>query len=439
MVKRKKVVVFGGAGFLGNHLVSQLLKEDFEVWIYDIKEPKEKFDREIKFVIGNILEKEKVNRIIRKADFVFNLAGFADLEECLEKPFEAIETNILGNALILEACRKNKVKKFLYASSLYAQGDSGGIYSSTKKSCESIIKDYHKYYGLNYTILQYGTVYGYGAPKTNSIYRYLKQAYAKKRIEYPGDGTETREYLHVMDAAKLTVKALDKEHENKTIIITGHHPTKVKDLFYMIDDVLGGIKIKYNTKVSKGKRASHYRITPYSYLEEIPKKVTSNTYLELGKGMIEVLKEISKEKNKELYEKKEKSQEIRKHCFSDEETNVGIDFDGVIHNHNKGFHDGTIYGDPIPEVHQAMRFLSKKYNIIIYTAKAKPDRPLINGKTGTQLIWDWLKKQKLDKYVKEVTSEKPRAAFYIDDLTIKFETWKDTLEQIKKLEKNKKK
>ena len=438
MAKKRKVVIFGGSGFLGKHLVAQLLKENFEVWIYDLVAPKEKFDNKIRLVVGNILEKEKINKILHKAEIVFNLAGITDLEECLEKPFEAIKTNILGNTLILEACRKNKVKRFLYASSLYAQGNSGGIYSSTKKSCESIIQDYKKYYGLNYTILQYGTVYGYGAPNTNSIYRYLKQAYVKKRIKYPGDGTETREYIHVIDAAKLTIKSLDKEYENKTIIITGHHPIKVKDLFYMINDILGGIKIQYNTKVSKGKKDSHYRITPYSYQEEIPQKVTNNISMEMGRGMVEVLKEIGKEKNKDFDKEKNKLPKVRKHCFSDEETNVGIDFDGVIHNHNKGFHDGTIYGNPIEGVHQAMKLLSKKYNIVIYTAKAKPDRPLVNGETGTELVWRWLKEQKLDQYVKEVTSEKPRAVFYIDDLTIKFDSWEDALKQIKELENKKK-
>ncbi len=294
-MKNEKVVVFGGSGFLGKHIVAQLLMNNFEVWVYDLVAPKDKFEKDITFIQGEILDRKKIENTIKGAKIVFNFAGIADLEECIEKPLEAVKTNILGNTIILESCTKNKVKRFVFASSLYAQGDAGGIYASTKKSCESLIKDYQKYFGLDYTILQYGTVYGYGAPRTNSLYRYLQQALTNRKIDYPGDGSETREYIHAIDAAKLTLKALEKEHKNKTIIITGHHPIKVKDLFYMINDILGGIKINYNVKVSKGKKNSHYRITPYSYQEEIPRKITDNIYMDLGKGIIEVLKEISKE------------------------------------------------------------------------------------------------------------------------------------------------
>ena len=114
-------------------------------------------------------------------------------------------------------------------------------------------------------------------------------------------------------------------------------------------------------------------------------------------------------------------QKIRKHSFQDETYQVGIDFDGVIHKCSKGFYDGTVYDDPIEGSLEALRKLSEKYTIIVYSAKAKPDRPLIDGKTGTELIWEWLRKFKMDKYIKEVTSEKPRAVFYIDDKAVRFE------------------
>ena len=114
---------------------------------------------------------------------------------------------------------------------------------------------------------------------------------------------------------------------------------------------------------------------------------------------------------------------IRKHSYPDEEINLGIDFDGVIHNNDKGFYDGTIYGDPIEGTEDALKTLADKYTLICYTAKAKPDRMLINGKTGTELVWEWLKKHKFDKYISKVTSEKPRAVAYIDDKAIRFSNW----------------
>tara|TARA_R100000329_G_C7479844_1_gene169055 strand:+ start:91 stop:483 length:393 start_codon:yes stop_codon:yes gene_type:complete len=120
----------------------------------------------------------------------------------------------------------------------------------------------------------------------------------------------------------------------------------------------------------------------------------------------------------------------RKHSFEDETYQIGIDFDGVIHRNSKGFYDGTVYDDPIEGAREALEAISKKYVIIVYSAKARSDRMLINGKTGVELIWEWLKKHELDQYVKDVTSEKPRAVCYIDDKAIRFENWGDSMNKL---------
>jgi hypothetical protein len=117
----------------------------------------------------------------------------------------------------------------------------------------------------------------------------------------------------------------------------------------------------------------------------------------------------------------------------DQALNLGIDFDGVIHDDSKGFHDGTIYGEPIPGALDALKTLSKHFRIIIFTAKAKPDRPLINGMSGSDLVEEWLLKYDVLKHVAEITSEKPRALLYIDDKGYRFENWKSTLSFIKSL------
>jgi hypothetical protein len=126
--------------------------------------------------------------------------------------------------------------------------------------------------------------------------------------------------------------------------------------------------------------------------------------------------------------------EIRENSFPDETYQVGVDFDGVLHKCSKGFYDGTIYDPPIKGSHNALRMLSEQYVIIIYSAKAKSDRPLINGKTGIELIWEWLKEHDMDRFVKEVTAEKPRAVFYIDDKAVRFDgDWSDTFEVLEAL------
>ena len=110
--------------------------------------------------------------------------------------------------------------------------------------------------------------------------------------------------------------------------------------------------------------------------------------------------------------------------------NIAIDFDGVIHNHNLGFHDGTVYGDPIPGAIEAVKKLSKKYKIVIFTCKANPKRPLINGKTGPELIWEWLEKHDLKSCIKDVTYDKINALYYIDDKAISFNNWDNTLKHL---------
>lgn len=110
--------------------------------------------------------------------------------------------------------------------------------------------------------------------------------------------------------------------------------------------------------------------------------------------------------------------------------NLAIDFDGVIHNNHLGYHDGTCYGEIIDGAYESIELLARYFRIVIFTAKAKPSRPLIQGKTGTQLVWEWLEAKGIAQYVEEVTSEKPRAMAYLDDKAIRFESWNRAIEDI---------
>jgi len=121
---------------------------------------------------------------------------------------------------------------------------------------------------------------------------------------------------------------------------------------------------------------------------------------------------------------------IREHSYPDEQVNLGIDFDKVIHKCSKGYYDGTIYDEPVEGVETALKKLSETYTLICFTAKAKPDRGLVNGKTGTQLVWEWLEKYNLSQYISKVTSEKPRAIAYIDDKGIRFTDWNSCMQEL---------
>ena len=148
---------------------------------------------------------------------------------------------------------------------------------------------------------------------------------------------------------------------------------------------------------------------------------------ELTHGSGNVCPAIGQNSPEELERLNWKGGKIRTHSYPDERINIGIDFDGVIHKCSKGYYDGSIYDEPLEGAYEALERLSKKYTVIVHTAKAKPDRGLVNGKTGVQLVWEWLKKHNMSQFVNKVTSEKPRAVCYIDDKAVKFTNWEDCL------------
>ena len=133
----------------------------------------------------------------------------------------------------------------------------------------------------------------------------------------------------------------------------------------------------------------------------------------------------------EIYNVPKHSEKNTPPGMEDQLRNLAIDFDGVIHTFDKGWHDGTCYGDPIEGSIEAIKKLSENWNLIIFTAKVKPDRPLVDGKTGYDLVDAWLKKYGIRQYISEITFEKPRAKYYIDDNAIEFNNnWEDVLRKI---------
>jgi len=125
------------------------------------------------------------------------------------------------------------------------------------------------------------------------------------------------------------------------------------------------------------------------------------------------------------------SDKFKEKIKSEVRNTIAIDFDGVIHRNSKGFYDGTIYDKPVKGTKKSLKKLyDLGFNLLVFTCKVRKDRPLINEKTGLELIWEWLEKWEFDKYISKVTNEKPRALYYIDDKGIRFEDWNQTLEFI---------
>ncbi len=293
-----KIIVFGGSGFLGSHVADALCDCGHDVTIYDIKHSAYLRDSQ-KMIVADIMDKPKVEAAIKGCDVVYNFAGIADIEQANKTPLESVKFNILGNTVILEACRKSNVKRYVFASSLYVYSKAGSFYRSTKQACELLIENYQEMYSLPYTILRYGSLYGPRADERNFIYKIIKQALSKGKVIREGDGEELREYIHVLDAAKGSVEILSDEFINQQVVITGNQQTRVKDLLEMIKEMLDN---KIDIEFTAPDKNTHYEISPYSFTPKIAKRLIPRTYLDLNQGMLDMIYRMYKElKSTPLY------------------------------------------------------------------------------------------------------------------------------------------
>ena len=292
----KKAIVFGGSGFLGSHVADSLTEQDFEVTIFDIKKSRYLQDNQ-KMIVGDIMNTDLLEKVIKSNTIVYNFAGISDIDECHRRPLDTIKYNILGNAQILESAVKNKVKKYLFASSAYVYSSSGSFYRISKQSSELFTESFAEENNMDYVILRYGSLYGDRADNRNSLHRIVESAITNKKINYYGDGSETREYIHVKDAADLSVDALSNKYNNQILMLTGSQSIKYSDLLDMIVEMLQDkVAVAMHPKKSK----THYKMSPYSFNPKMAKKLVSNPHIDLGQGILNLIGEVHRELNTQI-------------------------------------------------------------------------------------------------------------------------------------------
>ncbi len=287
--KPKNILVTGGSGFLGSHIADALMAEGHNVTILDLNKSMY-LKKEQKFIKADILDPEAVDEAIKGMDIVFHLAALADIDLAYNKPGDTIRVNVLGTTNILEAARNNGVKRVIFASTIYVNSKTGSFYRVSKHAGELLLEEYKERFGLDYTILRFGTLFGTRANGQNSVFKYLYEAFTTGKIDFYGTGEEVREYIHVKDAAEISAHILDDRFSGETLILTGHHRMKLSDMLNMINEIMGGrVRINYRSNESK----SHYVQTPYSYIPRVGKKVVKNTYCDLGQSLVEILDRIN--------------------------------------------------------------------------------------------------------------------------------------------------
>jgi UDP-glucose 4-epimerase len=292
----KNVLVFGGFGFLGYYLVKELLSKNYEVTVADIQENSELL-AQVTYFYCDISIQEHVQKVFesKQFDFVYNLAGFANLDRAIKDPLKTVQLNVVGNIFIIDECLKNKISKFVYASSAYAVSNKGSFYGISKLASEKIIEEYHDKHGLQFVVLRYGSVYSQRDYDNNYIYNLVKEAIDTNQINHKGDGKEIREYIHAADAAKLSVDVIESDAFNNIhVILTGTERMQRKELFQMINEILNNnVEIKFkNVGYS-----NHYKYTPYSFDPSVSKKLVANPHIDMGQGLLECVRSIHNTKN----------------------------------------------------------------------------------------------------------------------------------------------
>ncbi len=285
-----RICVIGGSGFLGSHVADQLSAAGHEVRIYD-RNPSPWLQTGQTMCIGDLLAVESLVEAVKGCDVVYNFAALADLNDALDKPIETVKINVLGNVQVLEVCRQHGVKRFIYASTVYVYSREGGFYRCSKQAAEHYVEEYQRAYGLDYTILRYGSLYGPRADHTNGLYRIVKSALETGVLSYEGSSDTLRQYIHAEDAARASVTALGEDFLNQSVVLTGQEPMRVLDLLEMLAEMLG---LENAVEFVDGDQLGHYVRTPYAYQHKLGRKYVLPMHVDLGQGLLELIAEVQK-------------------------------------------------------------------------------------------------------------------------------------------------
>lgn len=229
-----KVLVTGGAGFIGSNLTDELIKRGHEVLIIDnlSSGKKEHINPEAKFFELDLRDFEKIKPVFEGVDFVFHVAAVPRIPLSIEKPIETNEANVTGTLHTLVASKEAKVKKVIYSSSSSVQGKQvkmpmkeGGIcaplnpYALQKYVGELYSKIFYEIYGLPTVSLRYFNVYGPKQPEKGTyapiIGKFLSQKAEGKTLTITGDGNQTRDFTHVSDVVSANILAMESEKVGK--------------------------------------------------------------------------------------------------------------------------------------------------------------------------------------------------------------------------------
>ena len=236
-IKGSKIIVTGGAGFIGSHIVDALVKKGARVKVYDnfssgFMDHLANVKSEVEIIKGDILDIDKLDKAIKGCNVVVHQAAQLEIARCMENPIEDLTTNTVGSLNIFNSCLKNNVLKVVWASTagVYGQllerpqkedshtNNPNWQYGVSKLAVEKYANIYNEMYGLPIVSLRYSIVYGPREWWGRVLSIFLKKALESKPLIIFGDGKQTRDFIYVNDIVELNLLSIEKDFKNHLIL-----------------------------------------------------------------------------------------------------------------------------------------------------------------------------------------------------------------------------
>lgn len=253
-LKGKTIGVVGGAGFVGSHLVDMLLEhEPARILVLDNLKRGSRSNLEnalasdnVELIEGSITDRDTVDAFVAGADGIFLLAALW-LDECLNKPRDAVDVNIAGTFNVIEACQKHTVERVVYSSSASVYGNALEIpmteehafnnrtfYGATKIAGEQMFRAFNEVHGLDYVGLRYMNIYGPRMDDKGTYVSVIVKMLARLDQGLPpqiyGDGTQSYDFIHVRDVALANIKAMQSDVSDEFFNIGAGQRTTIAEL-----------------------------------------------------------------------------------------------------------------------------------------------------------------------------------------------------------------